>query len=264
MQPADPQTVDSQEAAQTGVAQALQRARNTGQQVDAAPFESVLTSHAQAYAVQVQVAQAMKWFDGVPGYWKSGGGSREAVLTHAPLPPAGVFSSPAQLGDWPAHALGIEAEIALRLGRDVTPEQALQLDGSHALALVDAMAVSVELVDFRWKQAAEAPFLLKLADLQSHGALVLGPWQAFEARDWSAQQASVRIGARTTNVVGTHPLGDPAWLLPQWLRHVTQHYGTVAAGTVVTTGSWNGMPYAQVGDTVHVQFEGMGEVHIQL
>ena len=55
------------------------------------------------------------------------------------------------------------------------------------------MAVSIELVDSRWQQGVQAPALLKLADLSSHGALVLGEWIPFAARDWAAQRATVRI-----------------------------------------------------------------------
>jgi hypothetical protein len=46
----------------------------------------------------------------------------------------------------------------------------------------------------RWQQGVEAPGQLKLADLQSHGALVLGDWVPFAPRDWMAQSCSVRIG----------------------------------------------------------------------
>jgi len=49
----------------------------------------------EAYAVQAQVAAALGWFDGMPRHWKSGAPSRGAVQTHAALPPAGVWSSPA-------------------------------------------------------------------------------------------------------------------------------------------------------------------------
>ena len=85
------------------------------------------------------------------------------------------------------------------------------------------MCVSIELVDSRWSEALEAPALAKLADLQSHGALVLGAWQPFPARDWAAQICRVRIGARPAlRFQGTHSMGDPAWLLPAWLRHATQ------------------------------------------
>lgn len=244
------------------VVAALQQARQSGEQADACGL--ALADAQQAYAAQAQLAQALGWFAAAPQYWKSGGPNRQAPLTHAPLPPAGVWPSPAQLGQWPAHVLGIEAEIALRLGQDVSPEQAEQLDYEQALGLVDAMAVSIELVDFRWQQAATAPFELKLADSQSHGALVLGDWQAFAPRDWSQQRCQVQIGVQAWDVRGKHTLGDPAWLLPTWLRHACQYFGTVSAGTVVTTGSWIGMPYAQPGDLVRAVFEGIGEAQIQL
>ena len=39
------------------------------------------------------------------------------VLTHAPLPPEGLWSSPADMRAWPFHWRGIEAEVALRLAR---------------------------------------------------------------------------------------------------------------------------------------------------
>lgn len=255
----DQQAKDSDVAA---VVAALQEARQSGQQVDASGL--ALADAQQAYAVQAQLAQAMGWFEAAPQHWKSGGPHRLDAVTHAPLPPAGVWPSPAQLGQWPTHVLGIEAEVALRLGHDVSPEQAQQLDYTQALCLVDAMAVSIELVDFRWQQAAAAPFALKLADSQSHGALVLGDWQPFAPRDWSEQRCQVQIGTQELHVRGSHPLGDPAWLLPLWLRHASQHYGTVRAGTVVTTGSWIGMPYAQPGDLVRAVFEGIGETQIQL
>ena len=63
---------------------------------------------------------------------------------------------------------------------------------------------------------------------------------------------------------GTHSLQDPTWLLAGWLQHVTQHYGTVPAGTVVTTGTWTGIPWAAPGDLVQVVFDGIGQASVQL
>lgn len=40
-------------------------------------------------------------------------------LTHAPLPPAGVWASPGDASRWPMQHRLVESEIALRLGRDV-------------------------------------------------------------------------------------------------------------------------------------------------
>jgi 2-keto-4-pentenoate hydratase len=221
---------------------------------------------AQAYAVQDRVAEALGWFgSAVPGHWKSGGPSRDAVLTHAPLPPAGVRASPANYGDMHFNAPGIESEIALRLGEAVTPERAATLTPETAAALIDAMTVSIEIVDSRWKDPKQATALLRLADQQSHGALVLGAWVPYAARDWSAQACETRIGGNAPDLRrGAHPLGDPAWLLPIWLRHVTRDGATVPAGTVVTTGSWVGVLPVHQGDTVVVEFPGIGRAEARL
>ena len=107
-----------------------------------------LADAAAAYAVQARVAQTLGWFGSAPpGHWKSGGPAREAVATHAPLPPAGVWNSPAQAGGWPFVQRGIEAEIALRLGTAVGAAQAATLTLDTARALVDAQCVSIEIVD---------------------------------------------------------------------------------------------------------------------
>jgi 2-keto-4-pentenoate hydratase len=248
------------------VAGHLVRARRDNTLADAAPLAEALADAADAYAVQERVALELGWFGAAPPrYWKSGGASRDAVLTHAPLPPAGVWTSPARSGTWPFHLRGIEAEVALRLARDVDAALAATLDADSARTLIDAMAVSIELVDSRWREALEAPALCKLADLQSHGALVLGDWRAFEARDWRAQSCRVRIGAQAAvERRGTHSLGDPAFLLPAWLRHATRQGATLVAGTVVTTGTWVGILQAAEGDLVTAEFPGIGQASVQL
>jgi 2-keto-4-pentenoate hydratase len=63
---------------------------------------------------------------------------------------------------------------------------------------------------------------------------------------------------------GSHSLGDPAWLLAQWLRHVARNGATVPAGTVVTTGTWCGMLPASPGDLVTVRFDGIGYAWVHL
>lgn len=246
------------------VAKALAAAWQGGQTTSAQPW--ALADAAAAYAAQDALAQAMGWFPPGPAlHWKSGGPNRQAVLTHAPLPPAGVRSSPAQYADMQFHTIGIEAEIALRLGQAVSPSQAAALTPETAGMFVDAMAVSIEIVDSRWAEAGAAPALLRLADLQSHGALVLGEWLPYVARDWAAQRCVARIGTREPVLrTGTHPLADPVWLLPTWLQHATRQGATVAAGTVVTTGSWVGMLPAQRGDKVDVEFDGVGSAAVQL
>lgn len=253
----------SSDTSDRAAADALVVARRTGQLADAGGV--TVQDAAQAYHVQSLVAQALGWDNGGQArYWKSGGPGREATLTHAPLPAIGVWDSPADARHWPFHWRGIEAEVALRLGQAVDGSVAQNLTPETALSLVDAMAVSIEIVDFRWAQAGEAPALHKLADMQSHGALVLGAWQPMRTIDWSVQPCELQIGAQRQVFTGTHSLGDPVWVLPQWLRHATRNGMVLAAGAVVTTGTWCGMPLAQAGDAVRVVFEGIGEAQVQL
>ena len=242
----------------------LETARRTHETVAAS--RAVLPDAQAAYAVQQAVAVRFGWTADAPAlFWKSGGPSRDAVLTHAPLPPEGVWSSPADARDWSFRMRGIEAEIALRLGREVTPAMARSLDTDQAAVLVDAMCVSIEVVDSRWVEGLDAPALAKLADLQSHGALVLGAWTPFRSHDWQRQTCLVQIGSQpAVERCGTHAMNDPVFVLPAWLRHVTRQGRSVPAGTVVTTGTWVGILSAATGDRVSAEFPGIGQASVQL
>ena len=248
------------------VADALLSARRQGQPCATAAFDNALTGADEAYAVQSAVADALGWFaDAGPRYWKSGGQSRQATLTHAPLPAHGVWESPAAANAFPFARRGVEAEIALRIGRDVDAALAAGLDEASAAGLVDAMAVTIEIVDSRWSEYMASPPLLRLADLQCHGALIIGEWQPWKPRDWPRQLCRVMIGDRDpVERRGTHPLGTPTWGLGAWLRHVTGNEATVPAGTVVTTGSWVGILDAEQGDLVVAEFAGVGSARCQL
>lgn len=247
------------------VAEALLRARRGGPPADAAAMAALLQRPADAYQVQQQVADGLGAGAAGEMFWKSGGPSRDAVLTHAPLPPQGVWTSPANGREHPFRLRVIEAEIALRLGAEVSAARAASLTPADAVSLVESMAVSIEIVDSRWAQGLESPPLLKLADLQSHGALVLGAWRPYEPRAWAEQACTVTIGGAEPRAFrGTHSLGDPAWLLPTWLRHATRSGRPVQRGTVVTTGTWCGMLPAAPGDAVQVRFDGIGEAFVQL
>ena len=220
-----------------------------------------------AYAAQAAVAQALGWFGAAPPvHWKSGGPSRQAVATHAPLPPAGVWASPADARSWPFTQPWVEAELALRLGKAVDAGLARTLDLAQARSLVDAMCVSIEIVDSRWVEGLQAPAWARLADLQSHGALVLGAWRPFDAgHDWAAQVCRVRVGAQPVReFCGSHSMADPAFVLLAWLRHASRDGAVVPAGTVLTTGTWCGMLPAQAGDEVEAAFDGIGVAAVRL
>ncbi|HZE91569.1 MAG TPA: fumarylacetoacetate hydrolase family protein [Rhizobacter sp.] len=249
------------------VIEALVRAYREPEASDALPLAGALRDLDDAYLVQTCVGNELGWWDDAPAlHWKSGAASRTATQTHSPLPPRGVLRSPADMRARPALRMRlIEAEIAFRLGEPINNARAAALNHDNVMSVVDAMAVSIEVVDSRWQQGPQAEPLLRVADLQSHGALVLGEWLPCAARDWAAQVCRVKIGQQPELLwQGSHACGDPTFLLPEWLRHVTREGFQVPAGSVVSTGTWCGAPAAQRGDLVQVSFDGLGQARVQL
>lgn len=247
------------------VANRLLDARRGGTPADDLALKDELTDLAQAYAVQDRVLAALGGQARGPQYWKSGGPSRSDPMRHAPLPPAGVRSSGVGLSGLPLHHRWIEAEIALRIGCEISPAQARELRWPACSELVDAMCVSIELVDSRWVGNRHAAPLLKVADLLLHGALVLGEFVPYSPRDWAQQVCQVRIGhGNVQSFRGSLGVGDPAWVLPECIRHATRHGAAMPAGSVITTGTWCGLLEAQAGDRVEVEFPSVGAASVQL
>ena len=242
---------------------ALAHAWRSGQPLDERAWS--LPDDASAYAAQAVLAAELGWLQADrPQYWKCGGASRAATLGQSPLAPEGVrevrgLRHGGDFGD--LRLIGAEAEIALRLGRDVTPEQAAALRPGEAEPLIDAMCVAIEWIASRWQGGMQADARLRLADAQSHGALALGPWQAWKpGHDWAQQPCELVCGEQRLSGLGGHGLNDPAWLLAHWLQAATREGRTVAAGSVVTTGAWRVALNLAPGTLAIARFAGLGEL----
>ncbi|HVJ74436.1 MAG TPA: fumarylacetoacetate hydrolase family protein [Casimicrobiaceae bacterium] len=214
-----------------------------------------------AYRVQDRVAEALGWFRGAhPTTWKVGAAQRGATPSATPLPPEGVVTSPAQFDAARFHGIGIEAEVAFRFA--TAPLEAERPE--DVLGAVGELVVTIEVVDARLVDAAVAPALLKLADAQMHGALVVGTGVPYRAVDWDTLHVTVqRNGATIHDARGGHALVDPSVLLPWFVRHVAARSGGVRAGDLVTAGTWVGILPARRGDTIEVAFGGIGRAVVR-
>ncbi|OWQ84730.1 hypothetical protein CDN99_23640 [Roseateles aquatilis] len=246
---------------------ALAQAWTSGELLDDTAWS--LPDEAAAYAVQTDLARRLDWLTpGRPQVWKCGGSSRDGALGQSPLPPQFArevrgLRNGGDFGDLPL--IGAEAEIALRLGQDVTPEIAAALVPGQAEHLIDAMCVAIEWLGSRWRRGLQADTLLRLADAQTHGALALGPWQAWKpGHDWANQPCELIVGdAAPMAGLGGHGLNDPAWVVAGWLKYATRDGATVAAGSVVTTGSWRVATKLAPGATVVARYDGIGELTVR-
>jgi 2-keto-4-pentenoate hydratase len=233
---------------------ALLRAHRTRTPVDAAALP-VPHGDADAYAVQRALAADLRWFGARPAAWKVGSASRSATPSAAPIPSAVVRASPATFGHGTFNRIVIEGEIAFRLAAPL--DAAVAQDVSAAIG---ELVVTIEVVDPRYSDMDAAPPLLRLADQLLNGALVVGsgvPWRG--SLDWGAQAAIVRRnGTVVKETLGGHPLGDLVFLL-RWLAQHAEAEGTpLAAGDLVTAGTWTGVYEAAPGESIDVEFPGIG------
>lgn len=244
-------------ARQEALAVALAQARLGGHTLEAGHWADAVTSPPDADAVQQRVSELLGWrSQGLPLAWKSGGPARHGPFSHAPVAPDGMQQLP------PSVLLGVEAEVALRLGRDVDASLAATLrPGELPADLIDAMAPALELIGSRWREGLAAPELLRRADHQSNAGLLIGPWLPFENRDWARQAFTLQLGqAQPLHYRGGHALNDPAWLLPAWLQQLSRKGEMVPAGTMVTTGAWCGCVPLRQDESASLHFEGLGRV----
>ncbi len=220
-----------------------------------------IASRAEAYAIQEAVASAL----GPVGAWKVGAPSPEAEPARAPILAEAIHASPARLPAAAFHHIGIEVEIAYRLGRDLPPREA-PYDRTEVEAAIEAILPTVEIVDTRLADPEAMGPLWKLADNQLNGGLVLGePLASWRAVDPMTQPVRLQVdGALVHEGRGGNSAGDPMRLLV-WLANACgSHCGGLRRGQVVTTGTLTGLRFVAPGAEIRASLPGLGEVALSL
>ncbi len=241
-------------------AQALARAWNGEPRVRAADLP--VADSQQAYAVQDALASLL----GPVAAWKVGASDNTVEPNASPLPASVVRPAGTALG-LPARCMRlIELEVAVRLGRDLLPGDRLMPAG-EVMDAIDAILPAVEVVDSRLVEGREAPALVRLADLQSHGALVFGADTGVAPRALDMTRLRTRLWFDDTlaaDVTGAHTAPD-IWRLIAWLACHAQARGRpLRAGDVVTTGSCTPPVFAAEGARVSGEIEGLGRIALTL
>ncbi len=229
----------------------------------AVPADAVLASAEDAYRVQDETF-ARLWPGKWPGAWKAGGPGDQVEPTGAPIATANVHLSPARLAAAGMNMIGVEAEIAFRIGHDVVGGGRALTESDLAALVVEAL-VTIEICDTRLADWNAAPPLWKLADFQNNGALIVGSGaRAWRAIDFQAQRVELRIGERAISARGAHPWRNPFRLLPWAAAHCERRGRPLRAGDLVSTGSWTGLEFARAGEEILVRFPGIGEASARI
>lgn len=240
-------------------AELLVAAWRGGSDVDATAIQPV--DRDAAYAIQhATLAQT-----GPIAGWKVGAKSIGAEPTFAPLPSTCLLPSGSTLKGSAWRLRGIEVEAALRLARDLRPQGRL-LSRAELADAFDAALPVIEVVETRLAGWQQADPLSKLADLQSHGALVMGAASALSpvALDLRTLKARLSFDGRpVAQTLGGNPAVDVWRLLACLALHCEQRGEPLRAGQIVTTGSCTGMLFAPAGAVVTAQLDGIGPVGLR-
>ena len=240
-------------------ASALLAARRTRRWLEALPEGARPITAAQAYAIQDRVAARL----GPVGGWKVGAATPTSEPFRAPIPAGAVFNGTAM----PAaalHVIGVEAELAYRIDRDL-PRRARPYGQEEGADAVGAIHPAIEIVDTRYAAFGALDRLSHLADHQNGGALALGPalegWRGVVPIE---QPVSLWIdGALRHEGRGGNSAGDPLRLLV-WLANGGAGAAGLRAGQVVTSGSVSGTVLVDPGVKVQAAFDGVGAVEIDI
>jgi 2-keto-4-pentenoate hydratase len=213
-----------------------------------------------AYAVQDATLQAI----GAVGGWKVGARSRSARPTCAPLPAIGLLPDGAHLKGPAWRLRGIESEVGfvLRTGLPPRPEP---YGVDDVAAAIEAVLPVIEVVETRLDDWLGAGSRAQLADLLSHGALILGQRQAFDRAwfDLSSAEAVLRFDEQVVaHTVGEHPSQDVGRLLAWLANHCAARGTGLKAGQVITTGSCTGMLFASEGTQVQMAITGLAPLRV--
>ena len=222
-----------------------------------------LKTEKDAYRVQDAVFAEL-WPGTRPAAWKAGGPSDKTEPTAAPIAPDKLLRSPASIAAASMNMVGVEAELAFRLSKDLPPRGRAYSERRVAAAVGEVL-VAIELCDTRLANWKESSGVWKLADFQNNGGLVAGSgtrdWQKI---DFLKQEVEFRIGARVVKAKGAHSFGNPFRLMPWIANHCTTRGIGLRAGDIVTTGAWTGLEIAKAGDEVTARFPGIGEATVRI
>lgn len=222
-------------------------------------------NEAEAWAVQQAVLRRMGGQRGgkiggwkcaaPPGKEPSGGMLDASRVVPGPRPwqvPAG-------------EQIGIETEIAFRLGRDL-PGRATAYSQEEVLDAVSECMPVIELVSSRYQDMRAVTPLEALADGIAHAGLVYGrPVADWRSRDLNALTVRQSAGGQVqVEKVGGNPSGH-AFVALVWLANYLPSVGLcLRAGEIVTTGSCTGLIFVPPGQRIIGGFQGFGEVAVDL
>lgn len=246
----------------TSLSQRLATARGDHLTLDTLPPDLVPADTHAAYTIQHEILHALGTRI---GGWKIGAKSADGPIQGAPLPAHDLHPDGARLPREHFAPLGLELEIAFRFGRRFDATTTPYSD-AEVHAGIASIGTTIEIVASRYAQWPNVDKLAQLADLQNHGALVVGEFTPYRD-DFPFVAPSLRFsfdGNDILKATPANPAGDPRRLLTWLVNHATSRGIAVTPEMIVTTGSYTGMFFPTGPGTASGRIEGLAPVSVTL
>ena len=252
-------------------AQLLLHARKPGQALTALPENALPNNRTEAYAAQAELVSLLSADSGKPAGYKVGctnASARQMLALDSPFSgrcfEGEISTSPSSIDASTLHMIGIEPEIAVRLGQNLAPSTAWQT--ADVMGHIDAVMPAIEIVESRFSTWPLMGFLSAIADNGVHRHLVLGE----PVQDWSAtavertQVTLTAIGKTVREGVADNVDGGPFGVVAWLANHLNAMGITLAAGEIVTTGVMTDIYDSAPGEELVAQYTLPGVVRLQV
>lgn len=227
----------------------------------APPAELTPADAAAAWAIHMTSIKAIGPIRG----WKVGAPSPAAAPGHGALTGDTIFAGPKAF-EADAFRLGVvEAEIAVTFAKDLGPRDS-PYDQSEIFAAIGGWHAAIEVLESAFADWRSVPQLWKVADRQSHGALILGKGRSAPPSG-PLDRHPVRLvvdGVTVFEHEGGNTAGDPTRLLVWLANRLRDGPNPLKAGDVVTTGSTTPYLQATPGQTIVAEFPGFGAAEMRI
>ncbi|MDP6398188.1 MAG: fumarylacetoacetate hydrolase family protein [Arenicellales bacterium] len=252
-------------------AQLLLQARKPGQALTTLPDDALPASRIEAYDAQAELVSLLSAGSGKPAGYKVGctnATARQMLALDSPFSgrcfEKEISVSPSSIDASTLHMIGIEPEIAVRIGEDLVPSKDWQT--ADVIDHIEAVMPAIEIVESRFSTWPLMGFLSAIADNGVHRHLVLGePLQNWSVGQVDRAQVTLTANGKTVregvagNVDGG-PFGVVAWLA----NHLNAMGCTLAAGQIVTTGVMTDIYDSAPGEELVAQYTLPGVVKLQV
>src|SRR5215470_7486383 len=249
-------------------AQLIATSRRNRVGLKALPPDLAPKDEAEGYRVQRAVHDLLLPESGAPVGYKIGCTSK-VMQEYLDIPhpcgggvfARGVHESGVRLRAADFVRVGVECEIAARIGRDLLPSEE-PFTAEWVMEAIEAYLPAIEIVDDRYEQweTLGAPTLVA-DDFFAAGCVLGAPVARTAAPDLLGVTGRALInGAEAGRGTGADVLGHPHEALAWLANHLALEGRGLHAGQIVLTGSLVKTVWLKAGDRVRMELEGLGNV----